>query len=103
VEAASNVSSAGFKYLCSKDLEESEAKEFTAKNVMLNMKAIIRATISSIEEHELLRERVSKEELRSRLPIEVDNILRNILLNLADSYPQAPASGGTPRMREAIT
>jgi hypothetical protein len=29
-------------------------------------------------------------------------MLHTILLNLADHYPQAPASGGTPRMREAI-
>ena len=26
----------------------------------------------------------------------------NILRNLADSYPQAPIEGGTPRMKEAI-
>ena len=35
--------------------------------------------------------------------VEIDCILSNILVNLADSYPQAAASGGTPRMREAIT
>ena len=33
----------------------------------------------------------------------MDNIVHNIMINLADSYPQAPASGGTPRMREVIT
>jgi len=41
-------------------------------------------------------------ELKADLALEVDNILNNILLNLADCYPQAPISGGTPRMREAI-
>ena len=30
-------------------------------------------------------------------------MLNNILINLADYYPQAPASGGTPKMREIIT
>jgi hypothetical protein len=25
------------------------------------------------------------------------------LINLADSYPQAPPAGGTPRMREILT
>ena len=35
--------------------------------------------------------------------MEMDNIVHNILINLADSYPQAPPSGGTPRMKEAIT
>ena len=28
--------------------------------------------------------------------VEVDNMLNNILINLADNYPQAPVSGGTP-------
>ena len=28
--------------------------------------------------------------------------MHNILINLADNFPQAPASGGTPRMRESI-
>ena len=35
--------------------------------------------------------------------MEVDNIVNNILINAADYYPQAPVSGGTPRMRETIT
>lgn len=37
------------------------------------------------------------------MTVEVDTKLNDILTNLADSYPQAPASGGTQRMREAIT
>ena len=32
----------------------------------------------------------------------MDNILENVLINLADSYPQAPVVGGTPRMRDVI-
>jgi hypothetical protein len=40
--------------------------------------------------------------LRDYLVLDVENILSNILLNLADSYPEASASGGTPRMREVI-
>ncbi len=28
--------------------------------------------------------------------------MSDILVNLADNYPQAPPSGGTPRMRDAI-
>lgn len=42
------------------------------------------------------------EELHKELAIDVDCILRNVLINLSDSYPQAPSSGGTPRMREVI-
>ena len=37
------------------------------------------------------------------LVMEVNNMVNNILLNTADNYPQAPASGGTPRMRDVIT
>ena len=43
------------------------------------------------------------EEVKIDLMLQTENILHNILINLADSYPQAPASGGTPRMREVIT
>jgi hypothetical protein len=102
VEAVSNVSSAGFNFLCAKHLEEGEAKEFSAKNIMLNTQAIFREAILEIGKHPILKDRVDAEELRDYLVIEIDNILSNILLNLADSYPQAPAVGGTPRMREAI-
>ena len=41
--------------------------------------------------------------MKADLIIETDNILHNILINVADNYPQAPISGGTPRMREVIT
>lgn len=36
------------------------------------------------------------------MAIDIDNLMSDILVNLADNYPQAPASGGTPRMRDAI-
>ena len=35
--------------------------------------------------------------------IQLENYLHNILINLAGCYPQAPSSGATLRMREAIT
>ena len=35
--------------------------------------------------------------------MEVDNMVNNILLNTANNYPQAPSSGGTPKMRNVIT
>jgi hypothetical protein len=46
---------------------------------------------------------VDLEATAGQLVIQVDAILQNILVNLADMYPQAPPSGGTPRMREVIT
>lgn len=33
---------------------------------------------------------------------EEDHMLNNILINIADSYPQAQATGGTLRMKDAI-
>lgn len=40
--------------------------------------------------------------MRKQLAIEMDYMISDILVNLADSYPQAPAAGGTVRMRDAI-
>ena len=56
-----------------------------------------------MEKSGILKGRVNIEMLRDDLLIEMDNMLNNILLNLADFYPQAPAAGGTPRMKETIT
>ena len=66
---------------------------------MLNVHSIFRQTIIAVEENGILRNSVKIEELKNDLIIEIDNILNKILINLADCYPQAPVSGGTPRMR----
>ena len=47
-EAIGNVVSAGFKFLCKKELGEFEAKELAAKNTLLNIYSIHRQTIKSI-------------------------------------------------------
>lgn len=73
---------------------------------MLNVYSIHKKTINAILESKLLKEGnhiPDIDKLRVDLIIEVDNMVHNIMINLADSYPQAPASGGTPRMREVIT
>jgi hypothetical protein len=48
VEAVSNSLSAGFKFLCKKDLESKETKELSAKNIMLNVQAIFREVMHSV-------------------------------------------------------
>ena len=56
-------------------------------------------------EHKDLKEVVEEKGvklLKDNLLILTEQVLRNILINQADNYPQAPISGGTPRMREAI-
>ena len=77
-----------------------------AKNTMLNIYSIHKQTIKAILSNKQLNEKGSikdREIIKEDLVMEVENIVNNILLNIADNYPQAPASGGTPRMREAIT
>ena len=66
---------------------------------MLNVHSIYRQTVKAIEEDKCLKDMVQVDELKDNLIIQLDNILNNILINLADSYPQAPPSGSTPRMR----
>jgi hypothetical protein len=102
VESISNVISIAFRYMCKNDLEQYEAKEYASKNIMLNVHSIYKQIISALQANESIGKSIDMEEVRSHLIIEIDNILNNILVNLADSYPQAPISGGTPRMREAI-
>ena len=77
----------------------------SSKNIMLNVFAVYRQTIKAVIENEWLREQCTMKTLelmRDDLVIQVDSIIHNILINTADNFPQAPASGGTPRMREAI-
>ena len=76
--------------------------EYASKNIMLNVHSILRETVETIRKNSSLTTAIDLEEFKSSLAIKMDNILSNILLNLANSYPQAPASGGTPRMREVI-
>jgi hypothetical protein len=49
VEAVSNVTSAAFKFMCRGELESKEAKEYAAKNIMLNVRSIFRHTIQALE------------------------------------------------------
>ena len=73
--------------------------EFCAKNILLNLHSAFKATMKELEENETITRVANMEDVRENLIIELDDILNDILVNLADGYPQAPASGGTPRMR----
>jgi hypothetical protein len=105
VETASNVVSAAFRFLCKGELTEQEAKEYAAKNLMLNLHSVFSEVAATIKNNRLLRTKISEEqlqEIKQVLVIEVENMISNVLINLADLYPQAQASGSTPRMREVI-
>lgn len=69
---------------------------------MINLHAVFRETIHTISNDEILSKKVDVSALQDDLILEMDNMLNNILLNLADNFPQAPPSGGTPRMRDVI-
>ena len=67
--------------------------------MMLNVHSIFKHTIEALNNNKVITTKTKIEDLKTNLIIEIDNILKNILINLADSYPQAPPSGGTIRMR----
>ena len=76
--------------------------EWASKNILLNVQSVYKECTIRIESHESLIPYLKEQEWKKDLLIDIDNILNNILINLADNYPQAPASGGTPRMKEVI-
>jgi hypothetical protein len=49
VEAVSNVTSVAFKFMCKGELESKEAKEYAAKNIMVNVRSVFRHTIQALE------------------------------------------------------
>ena len=105
VEAVSNVASAAFKFLNQKELTENEVKEYAAKNILLNINSVFRQLNKAIVANPSLKEVVKETkmaEFRLRLIKELDETLKSILENMADSYPMAPATGGTQKMRENV-
>ena len=112
VEAASNVVSAAFNFLSKKELTDKEAKDYSAKNLMLNLHSIFSAVMTRIKQSRLVQQAIrdrgeAAEEvlgtIKYRLSVKTENIYNNVLVNLADLYPQAEPTGGTPRMRDVIS
>lgn len=54
--------------------------------------------MQTLSEEQIIDKKESKK-LRYALCELIDNTLNNSLSNLASYYPQAPPTGGTPRMR----
>ena len=73
--------------------------EYASKNVMLNIHSIFKQIIKTIQTSKELTEHIDIKDLETKLVIDIDKILNNILINLADNYPQAPPTGGTLKMR----
>jgi hypothetical protein len=94
-----NVVSISFKLLNDGKLTENEAKDFASKNILSNVVAILTEIVG------LIRVVVKKEDVELvayKLTLEIDEVLMEILKNLASYYPQAPPAGNTAKMREVI-
>jgi hypothetical protein len=63
----SNVISIAFKFMCKGELEDREAKEYAAKNIMLNVQSIFRRTIEVLKQHDVLQHRIDIEEIQEAL------------------------------------
>ena len=61
--------------------------------------------VRGIEQYQDFKEKIgaNMDLFRDDLIKEIEYFLENILVNIADSYPQAVATGGTPRMKDVIT
>jgi hypothetical protein len=78
-------------------LKENECKDYASKNILLNVHAVCRETFRSLKERGIIDGREKEVELA--LTELADNTLTNAVRSLAPYYPQAPPSGGTPRIR----
>lgn len=78
-------------------LKENECKDYAFKNILLNVHAVCRETFKCLKEREIIEGKEKEVELAL---IELTDItLTNAVNSLAPYYPQAPPSGGTPRIR----
>ena len=78
-ESVGNIVSAAFKFLCKRDLEEKESMEFAAKNILLNLHSIYKATMKEIELLDIIKEKQLLEDVREHLIIQIDDILNDVL------------------------
>lgn len=70
---------------------------------MLNLHSIFIKTVQAIESHDGLKKlQLKMPEIKQGLILELESIVKDVLINLADYYPQAPVTGGTLRMNSAI-
>jgi hypothetical protein len=60
LEAASNVVSASFKFVCKGELSENEAKEYAAKNLMVNIQAIFREVTYALKNNIFIKSILEK-------------------------------------------
>jgi len=69
---------------------------------MLNVQSIFLQIVKAIEEQPKMKEALDFNQFKIVLVKKIEHIIKGILINLGDYYPQAPITGGTPRMNNAI-
>jgi hypothetical protein len=74
--------------------------EYASKNIILNIHSLLKQTYKALSRSPLTNQ--THHQLDLVLIRDIDGMVTSILTNLADLYPQAPATGGTLRMREVI-
>lgn len=90
---------------------DKEAKNYCASNLLLNLHSIFSEACTAIKSSKLVREKIREENRKEEselnnlyylLALKAEDIYNSILGNLENLYPQAPPTGGTPRMRDSI-
>lgn len=104
VETLSNILSISFRFLHEKKLESKEAKNFAASNIMLNITSLFTNIIQELKKNitGLDQTKFDIELIKKDLVIKLEIIMKSILDDLANSYPQAPITESTPRMKSII-
>lgn len=69
---------------------------------MINIQSLYLQIFKAIDRQSKIREKINIEGLKISLIKKIEEITNNILINLSDYYPQAPITGGTPRMNNII-
>ena len=104
VETIANILSASFNYLNSGRLEGKEVKNYAASNIMLNMQSIFYKTVEAVSALGPLRNSAEVlKKVKIDLVEKMERLMKNILINQQDNYPQAPITGGTLKMKNVIS
>lgn len=70
---------------------------------MLNLQSIFSKTIEAIQSSKRLKDMsLNLQQLKIDLVERLEKMIKNILINQASYYPQAPITGGSLRMNAAI-
>ena len=85
-------------------MESKEVKNYASANIMLNMQSIFYKTVEAVSALGPLRNSAEVlTEVKIDLVEKMERMMKNILINQQDNYPQAPITGGTLKMKNVIS